>query len=427
MNNISFLYCTFLCVIFLYINYRKVGLRNKTFILPSTLFAMMWGVSSVGCFLYSNKIIGQTEYYVYASHLEGIGNYQFMILLTAFIAFIIARIKYKKLSIQIPFNFGNDEVPRMRKKIKWFLYAFFLIGIIRLGMVVTTYGFDYAIIRSSYVENRASFSSFDLNLIRIGSYLLLFAQYYICLFGIESAAKGINYKQLIYNFILFSPFQMSFGGRLFILSFFMPFLFSYLLTFYSLKLPVSFRKKEKRKIRLVFIVPLFLLIFFQMLKKGVNLDLNSFSEFSTELFYTSSAYIHLNEFWANLPINFEFEYGRNILGFESVVYKGIKDIWLATHNSAIVCIPSMIPQMYLDFGKYGSLIVYFILFYNLEKYAFLSLKKINIKGFLTFILLCLVSYQTTASYMSDILKSLIIGYVAIIIITKMLRTNNNHL
>ena len=427
MNNISFLYSAFLCVIFLFINYKKVGLRNKTFILPSTLFALMWGVSSLGCFLYSNKIIGQTDYYVYASYLESIGNYQFMILLTAFIAFIIARIKYKKLSIQIPFNFGYEEVPRMRAKMKWFLYAFFLVGIIRLGIVVATYGFDYAVIRASYVENRSSFTLFDINLIRVGSYLLLFAQYCICLFGIESAAKGINYKQLIYNLILFSPFQMSFGGRLFILSFFMPFLFSYLLTFYSLKLPVSFRKKEKRKIRLVFIVPLFLLIFFQMLKMDANLDLNSFAEFSTELFYTSSAYIHMNEFWANLPIYFEFEYGRNILGLESTVYKGIKEIWLATHNSAMVCIPSMIPQMYLDFGKYGSLIVYFILFYNLEKYAYLSLKSINVKGFLTFILLCLVSYQTSASSMSDCLKSLVVGYVAIVIISKILRKKSSNL
>lgn len=421
MNNISLLYCAILCAVFVCLNLNRIGLRNKTFILPSTLFALMWGITSLGGYLYSNNMIGNSDYYVYASNLETIGNYQFLILLTAFVAFILVHIKYKRLSIQIPFSFAFVEVPMLSVKLRWFLYAFFLVGIIRLGIVVSAIGFDYSVIRSAYIASRSSFNSYDLNLIRIGSYLLLFAQFYICLFGIECAAKGLNYKRIICNFILFCPFQMSFGGRLFILSFFAPFIISYLLTLYSIPTSASYRKKEKRKIRFVILVPLFMLIFFQMVKMNAALNIESFSEFSTELFYTSTAYMHMNEFWSELPSYFDLEYGRNILGFESNTYQRIKDIWVSTHNSAIYCVSSIIPQMYLDFGKYGSLIIYFILFYNLEKYAFLALKKTSIKGFLTFILLCLITYQTTSSNMSDSFKSLIVGYVTIIIISKLLK------
>lgn len=125
MNNISLLYCAILCAVFVCLNLNRIGLRNKTFILPSTLFALMWGITSLGGYLYSNNMIGNSDYYVYASNLETIGNYQFLILLTAFIAFILVHIKYKRLSIQIPFSFAFVEVPMLSVKLRWFLYAFF--------------------------------------------------------------------------------------------------------------------------------------------------------------------------------------------------------------------------------------------------------------------------------------------------------------
>lgn len=427
MNNISLLCCTILCFIICCINIKQIGLRNKTFVLPSTVFSFMWGITSLGGFLYSNNIIGNNDYYVYANNLETIGDYQFLILITAFMAFIFVHVKYNKMSIDIPTTFAYKEVPLISKKLKWFLYAYFVVGLIRMFIVLSTVGFDYAAIRTTYIEGRGTFSTFDLNLIRVASYLSVFAQFYICLFGVECATKGINYRKFIYNFILFCPFQMSFGGRLFILSFFMPFFFSYFLMFYSLSTSVKYRKQEKRKIRLIVVVPIFLLIFFQILKMGANLSLDSFSEFFTEIFYTSSSYIHLNEFWAELPSNFEFEWGQNIMGLGSDIYQKIRESWIVTHNSAIYCVSSMIPQMYLDFGKYISLFIYFVMFYNIEKYAFLSLKKTDIKGYLTFILLCIISYQTAASSMSDILKTLVVGYIVIIIIVRTLKRKTYNL
>lgn len=420
MNNIYLLYCTILCAVFMCINLKKIGLHNKTYILPSTIFSFMWGITSLGGFLFSNNIIETNEFYVHARNLETIGDYQFLILSTAFIAFILVHIKYKKTSIVIPFEFVYKEVPFVKSRLKWFLYAYFFVGMIRMLIVVTTVGFDYVVMRNTYIESRATFSSFDQNLIRVASYLSVFAQFYICLLAIECATKGINYKKLFYNFILFCPFQMSFGGRLFILSFFMPFFFSYFLTYFSLSSSIAFRKREKIKIKLIILIPLLGIIFFQMLKMGANINWDTFRDFSTELFYTSSIYIHLNEFWTYLPNHFEIEYGQNIIGYGTDIYQKIKEAWEASNNSARFCVPSMIPQMYLDFGKYGSLFFYFVFFYNIEKYAILNLKSTNIKGFLIFILLCLISYQTAASAMSDLLKTLIVGYIVILIIVKTL-------
>ena len=93
MNNISLLCCTILCFIICCINIKQIGLRNKTFVLPSTVFSFMWGITSLGGFLYSNNIIGNNDYYVYANNLETIGDYQFLILITAFMAFIFVHVK----------------------------------------------------------------------------------------------------------------------------------------------------------------------------------------------------------------------------------------------------------------------------------------------------------------------------------------------
>lgn len=413
MINNSLLYCTIICISFVFLSYKKIGLKNKTYILPSTIFALIWGITSFGGYLYSNQLIGESDYYYYAEHLDEIGKYQMMILLTAICAFYLVRIKYKSQQISIPFYFGNVEIPILYKKLRWVLYTFFIIGIFRLAIVVSSVGFDYAIIRSSYVEGRTAYNSIDLNFIRLGSYLLQFSQLYICLLGIDSATNGIRLKKVIIDFLLFCPFQLSFGGRLFILSFFMPYIISYLLTFTSMRNLSINKKQEIRKFTKLIFIPVFLIIFFQILKMGVSLDLQSLSEFSTEIFYTSSSYRHINEFLIGIPNDYNHELGKNIMGFSSDIYKEIKESWIETRNSAIVCIPSMIPQMYLDFGKIGSLPIYFMIFYNMEKYAFVSLRETSLKGFLVFILLCLLAYQTAASSVSDLLKSFIVGYIAI--------------
>ena len=421
MKNISLFYCFIFCVFFLVLNVAKIGLRNKTFILPSTFFALIWGVSTLGIFLFSNGIIDVNDYYKQAEHLECIGNYQIQVFISIFLSFICVRVRYRNNPAYFSSEFLAADITTIRERFRSVYYLFFIIGLVRLFIVISAVGFDYANIRSFYVENRINFSSFDVNLVRVASYLMQFAQFYVCLLGIESAIKGINYKQIVTNLLLFCPYQMSFGGRLFILSFFMPFLFSYFLVTSLSSFTREFKLQQSRKIRIFVLSPFFLLIFFQILKMDSNLDLDSFSEFSTEIFYTSSAYRHMNEFWDQLPNNYQLGVGSNILGLSSDIYNRILNTWSNTNNSALVCVPSMIPQMILDFGKYGSLFIYFVIFYNLEKIAIISLTNMSLKQVFIIVLTCLISYQTAASSMSDIFKSFIIGYLIILIIVRSLK------
>lgn len=418
MENIDFLYSFIICIVFAIANFHKLGMRNKTYVLPSTFFALMWGLTSLGGFLYSNLLVGVTDYYNGADYLQEISSYQLMILIVVFSAFLLARFQRREVAVKVTAEFGSADIVSIRRKMRWILYLFFAIGMYRIISVVSVTGLDYSAMRAYYIASRSNFSEFDSNLIRVGSYLSQFAIFYICILGMETALRGIRLKKFIIDFLLFIPFQMSFGGRLFILAFFAPFIFSYLLT-YSIAVIKDKKKKIDRKFLLVLASPLIMLIVVQILKMDEAISMETIRAYSTEIFYTSTSYIHMNELWSNLPRDYSLGYGLNCLGIGSTTYNYIKEVWVSELNSAAVCVPSMIPQVLLDFGKNGSLVFFFIVFYIIEDRAMVCLKKLTTKNILTIILLCQISYQTASSSAFDCLRAFIVGYIALVLFVHM--------
>ena len=395
-----------------------MGIRNKTYVLPSTFFALMWGLTSLGGFLYSILLARISEYYLSASKLQEISSYQLSLLIVVFVAFLLVRFKHRKNAIKVSAEFGSVYIVAIRHKMRWILYLFFAIGIYRLISVVSVTGWDYSEIRTYYLNSRSHLSVYDSNVIRIAGYLSQFAMLYVCILGIECALRGIRLKKLIRDFLLFIPFQMSFGGRLFILSFFVPFIFSYLLTF-SVAVERNKKKKIDRKLLLILVSPVIMLIFVQILKMDESISMETIKKYSSGIFYTSTSYLHMNELWKNLSNDFSLGYGLNCIGIGSPEYKHIIEIWEFDQNPALVCIPSMIPQAFLDFGKYGSLVFYFIVFYLIEDRAMVCMKNLKLKNMLIIVLLCLVSFQTVMSSTFDCLRAFIVGYIALVLFVHM--------
>lgn len=418
MKNIEFLYSFILCLAFAIANFLKLGMRNKTYVLPSTFFALMWGLTSLGGFLYSNLLVGNTLFYANGEYLQEISSYQLSILTVIFAAFLLARFNHRRVAVRAATDFCGAEIVTIRHKTQWILYLFFAIGMYRLISVVSVTGLDYSAMRSYYIDSRSHLSFFDSNLLRIGAYLSQFAMFYICILGMETALRGIRLKRFVIDFLLFIPFQMSLGGRLFILAFFAPFIFSYLLT-YSIAVIKDKKKKIDRKFLLVLASPLIMLIVVQILKMDEAISMETIRAYSTEIFYTSTSYIHMNELWSNLPRDYSLGYGLNCLGIGSTTYNYIKEVWVSELNSAAVCVPSMIPQVLLDFGKNGSLVFFFIVFYIIEDRAMVCLKNLTTKNILTIILLCQISYQTASSSAFDCLRAFIVGYIALVLFVHM--------
>ena len=149
---------------------------------------------------------------------------------------------------------------------------------------------------------------------------------------------------------------------------------------------------------------------------------------SNELFYTTSTYIHLNELWKVKPVDYDLGLGRNItpvIGSESPEYKHIKNMWAKNKNAAAVCVPSMIPEMYFDFGEIGSYIIYFVIFFLLEYIALCIMNRFEIKHLMIYVLLCMFAFNTTASSMSDNFKTFTVGAILVFLISSYLKKTSN--
>ena len=127
----------------------------------------------------------------------------------------------------------------------------------------------------------------------------------------------------------------------------------------------------------------------------------------------------MNELWSSLPSEYSLGYGLNCLGIGSSVYNHILETWKIEHNSASVCVPSMIPQAFLDFGKMGSLVFFFVVFYIIEERAIVCLKNLTTKNMLIVILLCQITYPTVNSSVFDGLRAFIVGYIALVLFVQM--------
>ena len=414
-----FLYCTYLCVGFLLLNLFKVGLKGKSILLPSTLFAAMWAITSFGIYLVNQDAVDNNFPMKMTPTLMHIGEYQFNILLVCFAAFICARIK---MSGKTFFNVRNlaasSEIPYLVKNFRWVLYLLFILGMFRMFLVVSTVGFDLAAIRQLYFTQRTNFSSFDLNLMRFTQYVLQFAIFYVCILGVNAAIRGISIKKILLDFLLFMPYQMSFGGRLYIISFFVPFLISYMtIKFVNFKEFIK-NRKELSRLLLLFSTVLALIVVMQGLKfERTSEQMNQKSNIG-ELFYTSSSYIHMKSLWNEIPPeeSLKLGLGRNCSPWfttKSPEYTKAMNKWKRHWNPALICIPTMIPDMYLDFGTIGSYIVYFIIFYLIELYAMKTMHRFSFKGFIIYILLCMFAFNTASSNMSDNFRLLFIGILFI--------------
>ena len=146
MVNIDLLYSFILCFVFAIANLLKLGLQNKTYVLPSTFFALMWGLTSLGGFLYSNIIVGDSDYYSEANHLKEISSYQLSILMTIFSAFLVVRFMRRNISIKVAGGVCGANIVAVRHKMRWVLYLFFAIGVYRLITVMSITGFNYSVI-----------------------------------------------------------------------------------------------------------------------------------------------------------------------------------------------------------------------------------------------------------------------------------------
>ena len=81
----------------------------------------------------------------------------------------------------------------------------------------------------------------------------------------------------------------------------------------------------------------------------------------------------------------------------------------------------MIPGIYVDFGFWGSLPVYFLIFYNIERIGLKKLSNLSLNNILVYICLCIFCFNTAASSMFDCMKTLVISLILIHFVPRLIK------
>lgn len=113
-----------------------------------------------------------------------------------------------------------------------------------------------------------------------------------------------------------------------------------------------------------------------------------------------------------------------MLGFTCEPYASILTDWKDNANSALVCVPSIIPQLYFDFGETLSYFFYFVVFYLLEKHAIWLMSELSFSHFLVFVEYCIISFEMAMSSAFDTLRTLCVAVIFISIFNRYLKVNH---
>ncbi len=416
-----FLKSSVLCLILFLFNIFKIGLKGKSSFIPSTLFAVTWGLSCLGMYYYTSGILEGVRILRYGSKIPYIAEFQYYVLIAILLGFICARFVGRRIQFDdtISSSFFNN-LKIVLKRTKWILYIYGTLGFILLSWSISLYGLDYNAIRVGYVENKASMGFIWINLTRICYYLSAISTFLYALLGIKHGMDRINNKEIFEYFILGSLFLISQGGRLYILSFFVPY-FCMFFVIRMLNYNTFFRRGERKSLFMWIILPVFLIVFIQSLKtdKATNY---------AELFYASSSYIHLNELFKSIPHDYELGYGKYSIPFIPVdrsMYTDLIKKWVNNNNPAGVCVPSYLADLYLDFGYVGSIVMAFFIFFFIELYAFRMLRSFSLNHFFIYLILCKFSFSAASSSVNVALKGALVSLVFLYLLNKMLLRNSN--
>ncbi len=387
---INFLLCG---LAFLY--YARSRFQNRI-LYPSVIFSIMWGIN---CIFTAAILMGfgsnlfLREEYSY----EYMDSYIVPFTIVSLVAFTIAHKRAHSKRINLVFSLGSLNT--ILRKYRFIMWLNFIGGILRIVAMVSLVGFsldnvmDYRMAANNVMMGYAD--GFILYVFKITSYIQMLANFYVAVDGLKTGFGKLKFKNCLTLFILYAPTQMATGGRLFVL-FFIIFFFGSFLVGRGMAIKQQKRRwlenSEKRIIVNIFGFFLFLIVVIGMARAGGSRSADD------ERFFEKFAYIcegtlatdYLMRFYPEGT--FEHEYGMFTLSSNSPQMTRFFGKMRATKMSSIVY--SFITFLYIDFGYWGSIIVWFFLALFMEIGALKCLNRLTLFRFIVFSVLLKMAYES---------------------------------
>lgn len=284
----------------------------------------------------------------------------------AFIGFLLASIisnlnkkNYNPILNNNLFNHANFIYERISGKALAFLFIFGTIFLIQRVSVIGINPDYLSNVRDVYNERNISFIS------KIGSHLGVIVNFIIIMIAVRDARHGINSKNLIITILAAAPLGIANGGRIFLLSYLLFYMCSFLLArkhYGNIKYILKWN--EWKKVTTIFGS---LLIVFALMGFNRGGYGDSFNPFFTILIWPVST-IWAMDSWIIEAMSSKSTNGLNTFGWlfdiahrlgiysfyeEKEIISSTLHFFEMTHNSASVIPRSIIPDLIFDFGTKG--------------------------------------------------------------------------
>lgn len=390
----TFLICGIVLLLYAWMRFKR-----RVFY-PSVIFCFMWGM---------NCIFHYLIYIGYINPLTAVESFNYSYMNTYIIYFVIATIVGFSLAHlmhddnNIHINISMDFMDRILKQYKWVMWLNFFGGLLRIFAMVSLIGFSfYNIIDYRVAANNMmaySQGGFVGWTFRLTAYINMLAVMYVSLAGLKSGLSQLNMKDTLKMFILFAPVQLATGGRLFILIFVIFYFGSFALG-RGISMHTLSRKwlqsSERRALinMLIIILPLVVAITLVRGDGGVaNLSQHEGS------FLDPFSYISDGTMTTDKCMDF-FSGGNQLnpaggsttfLGSSDPEYqfRAYKHTTIFSSSVYTVIVP-----LFLDFGYWGSIVIWAILAFIIETIALKNLSKMNLLRFVIYAMLLKMCYES---------------------------------
>ncbi len=381
---------------FLY--YAGNRFQNRIFY-PSVIFSLMWGINCI----YTAAILGGygenlflKEEYVY----KYMDTYIIYFTIVSLLGFSIAHKMYGKRGVHL--RFSLDFIDRILSRYKFIMWVNFFGGILRIFLMVSLVGFSMDNVmnyRLAANEMMNSGSGFVGLVFRLTAYIQMLANFYVALYGLRAGFGKLNFKSILIIFILYAPTQMATGGRLFVL-YFIIFLFGSFFLSRGISMKIGVRKwvfsEEKWAITFMFAFLISIVVIIGM-SRAIENEIYVGGESFVEKFAYITEGMLATEYIMQYYPDGSFQHSN---GVETIVsgtnnYLQFRGYLNETRMSSSVI--SLILPLYLDFGYWGSLIVWLIMAVLIESLSLRLLAKLTIIRFLIISILLKICYESVMS------------------------------
>ncbi len=369
-----------IAALFVFFKYRLR--RSRNFILPSTIFMLMWMAAIIASII--SQVSGLDEF---GMGYSTTAPYLLLFIMVSMVAFFFARFFIKER--KRPFSFDYRYVDYLLSKFKVFIYLSFLLGLLRIAIIISSFGFDslYDYRQNAFVIGGEG-GLYGI-VTQISSYVYALATLFIVLLAIRHALTSVNFKEMGWYFVLFAAQALSIGGRMFIIDFISCYFFMFLLI--RSGNPKIFRKSEMAP----FVASLFALLSIVMIFGVLRNDRSEVTEkvtsdnYYSKFLYLQDGIVYTSVFFNKMQyVDFELDYGKNLTSidrdntsFARFRNRPDMEMYLPFVTGAII-------PLVFDFGYTGSLVVWFFVCLLIE---IVSIKAFNrgtiLAFFLVFILL----------------------------------------